>query len=141
VKGKKCLLGKEEKDQNDGLRVAGRVKKAERLQSSKPEKPQFKHCAPYTPTSENEPLQIVVVTWVDSATKSGWQPTFECAPWLLCCQTVGFLVEENDQGISVALNRALDPLAMPYGDIVTIPTCAIKHKQVIKVELQGKWKF
>jgi len=72
------------------------------------------------------------VEWVDSAGSSGWQTPHE--PELMRCQTLGWLVSENKEQITVALNGVFDGSSrLPFGELITIPKCAVVRRARVKV--------
>ena len=76
----------------------------------------------------------VWIEWVDSATRSGWQDPKEADHPLMHCQTLGWLVMENDEKVVVALNGVFDDTSrVPFGEVVTIPKRAIVKRRKVKV--------
>jgi hypothetical protein len=71
---------------------------------------------------------IYLVDWVDSCGRDGWLHEDECKAEVSRCQTVGFLVEETKEAIALALNRTATEGHRPFGEIITIPKCAILKK-------------
>lgn len=81
-----------------------------------------------TPKAENTMRRPVYVEWVDSSGRRGWCDPRETYIPLMNCQTLGWLVEERDDSITVALNGVFDGTSSaPFGHLVCIPKCAIKH--------------
>lgn len=74
---------------------------------------------------------VVYLEWIDSATQHGWlsREGFDLSPGR--CKTVGFLVDENDEVIALALNGATDENTLPFGEIIVIPkVCITKRVKV-----------
>ena len=67
----------------------------------------------------------ILVEWLDSASNPGWLSKDECKVEVSKCQTLGFLVDETDDGICLALNRTVTAGYKPYGELVSIPKVAI----------------
>ena len=73
------------------------------------------------------------IKWIDSAGNFGWQGVSEkYTP--AQCESIGFLVKESKDCITIALNRATDEGNAPYGELMTIPKIAIKRKKQIKFD-------
>lgn len=72
---------------------------------------------------------VVYVRWVDSTSRSGWQRLEGFREDALLCATIGFLVREDDETISIAHSLAFHDGEgqIPDGanNIITIPKCAI----------------
>ena len=69
---------------------------------------------------------ILWIKWIDSWGNPGWKYKTECHVDLVYCETVGFLVDETEDGIALALNKASKgEMTSPYGDLITIPKVAI----------------
>jgi|GEM_PF-5789510 len=73
-------------------------------------------------------LPIVVVEWIDSATGGGWQGIDQAEHGALECITVGFLVKETDEALSVAHSVSQqDGEDSGVCDMISIPQCAIRR--------------
>jgi len=77
--------------------------------------------------------QILLIDWVDSYTINGWTMTSDCKAEILLCQSVGFKVDETEDAICIALNKATKDGFRPYGELMSIPKVAIKGMKVIRV--------
>lgn len=79
--------------------------------------------------------RIIDVRWVDSGTGGGWQflTHLDAAP---CeCRTVGFLLHENKDSITVSssLSFGTDGKPNQAADPITIPKVAVKSRRFVKV--------
>lgn len=75
--------------------------------------------------------KIIYVEWVDSSHNTGWQ-TAEAAlkeDHLLDCKTVGFLIKETDDHLTVAQSSAVDPDQVD--GVLTIPKVAITKRKYL----------
>lgn len=79
-------------------------------------------------------MKILQIDWIDSASEHGWLSTSEVEnrPTVAHCQTVGYLVKETKDVVSIAQNRDMDGTHYPFGEIITIPKVAIKKKKILK---------
>lgn len=76
----------------------------------------------------------VHVKWVDSAGSSGWRSFDELHSNLMKCETIGWLVLEDKEKITIALNGVFDGTSeRPFGEFITIPKVAILKRHGIKV--------
>jgi hypothetical protein len=82
---------------------------------------------------KQEPLKIIFIEWLDSCGSSGWRPLAEIQTSPALCQSVGFLVAETKDAITVALNRTRSDGNVPFGECMAIPKIAIKRKKVISL--------
>ena len=74
---------------------------------------------------------IKKIGWIDSWSVGGWQQRSECHGELLRCETVGFVVEETDDFICLALSRSKLDGYLPYCDLITIPKVSILNSKDI----------
>ncbi len=76
---------------------------------------------------------VVLVRWVDSCGQPGWQSAIDIIDKPLTCQSVGFLVREDNESIVLALSRS-DPSesSKPYGDMILIPSQCVLEKVKLK---------
>lgn len=78
----------------------------------------------------------VFVEWVDSAGSSGWRSLSELHTDLIHCQTLGWLVLEDREKITIALNAVFDGGSdRPFGEFVTIPKVAVVSKHFIPLPI------
>lgn len=77
-------------------------------------------------------LDIVIVDWHDSMMSGGWRNDKDCKIDIVICQSVGFLVDETEDGICIALNRCTNDDCTPFGHLVSIPKVAIIRRSVIQ---------
>lgn len=75
---------------------------------------------------------IYIVDWIDSCGQNGWLDSDSCKVELSHCQTVGFFVDETKDALALALNRTTKEGHRPFGEIITIPKCAITRKRIFK---------
>jgi len=78
-----------------------------------------------------EELKPVAVLWVDSSGYSGWQDEIPLAN--LHCVSVGMLLENGEEAITLALNTSDQQI----GDLMIIPKCAVKEI----IELRSKCRI
>lgn len=78
--------------------------------------------------------KIVYVEWDDSAMIYGWQGSADIqdAIKIAKCCTVGFLVGEDKNVLALSLNASVDGRTCPFGEIVSIPKCAITKRRKIE---------
>jgi len=78
-------------------------------------------------------LRIESVDWIDSNSKFGWLDKVDCKCDIIVCQSVGYVIDETDEGIALAQSRLLSDSDgyKPYADIISIPKVAIKHRVAI----------
>ncbi len=80
--------------------------------------------------------QVVLVDWIDSAAYSkGWLYEQEGHVEPMHITTVGFLMAENDDYITISAHHAIDNHNGTYGPMA-IPRGCITHIQVLSTELQ-----
>ena len=73
-------------------------------------------------------IKGIYVEWLDATTKSGWHETSDCG--LLKCHTLGFLMDETDDFITVAATHVPDDSGMISSN--TIPKVWITKRKRIK---------
>ena len=49
------------------------------------------------------------------------------------CQTLGFVVKENDEILVIAGSAAVDPSSVPFCDPITIPKVSIITRKKVKL--------
>lgn len=76
-------------------------------------------------TNMEKEKTILLVKWVDSASSSCWQPLEDVDYTPIICTSVGFLIHEDDNSITLALNYGSNP--QQVSNITTIPKCSIKE--------------
>jgi hypothetical protein len=72
--------------------------------------------------------KILEVDWIDSAGYPNWtstEGTFLCAK----CKTIGYLIQENEESISLAQSKD-DGIGVDH--IYTIPKSVIKKRRVLR---------
>lgn len=71
-------------------------------------------------------IKIELVVWIDSSSRFGWLDTEDSKVAIWKCQSIGFLIDETDEGIALAESRS-EPKAghKPYADVISIPKVAI----------------
>lgn len=72
------------------------------------------------------------VRWVDSATSAGWQVSKREIYAPVECETVGFVIADDKESISISATIA--DVAHDTVDVITIPKCAIR--KIEKLDLQ-----
>jgi len=73
-------------------------------------------------------MKQVKIVWLDACSQSGWENRNEqILPELIECQTLGFVVAENDQAIKVAQTINHDQ----YNATISIPKSQIKSVRII----------
>jgi len=79
-------------------------------------------------------MKILKIDWIDSASEHGWLSTQEIKELegVAKCQTVGYLVKETKELISIAQNRSTDNTHYPFGEIITIPKVAVIKRRELK---------
>lgn len=68
--------------------------------------------------------KIVWVEWVDSVSRDGWLiPEEDTGPKPI--RTIGFLVKETEEALTVSGTFATDPTCVPFCGLLTIPLVAV----------------
>lgn len=85
-------------------------------------------------TTANTTRKYVYVEWLDSMSVSGWLAPRDieeaCGNGALQCETLGFLVNENDHSVTVSASISLcddGETINSASDPITIPWCAITN--------------
>ncbi len=73
--------------------------------------------------------KIIHLEWVDSTSMQGWVNDYKTPN--VNCVSVGLLVSENKESITIASNKSLG-FENAYGQYMTIPKCAIKKRKWLK---------
>lgn len=81
----------------------------------------------------NKRPKILIVEWVDSAGLNGWCGSHELEPPLAVCETAGYFVSETRDALTMALNRGVNEGLKPFGELISIPKCAITKRKVVRV--------
>lgn len=77
-------------------------------------------------------MRMVLIKWVDSAFAQGWMSRDAVKSHQLSkCVSVGILVAENDEQITIMQSLSVDKDQM--GDGLTIPKCSIKRIRKLRV--------
>lgn len=72
---------------------------------------------------------MILIDWVDSYSSSGWKGRDELEVTVANCQSVGFLVNENESAVVIALSRTTEDGFKPFGHLLTIPKCSIRRRK------------
>ena len=76
---------------------------------------------------------IIVIEWVDSVRAFDWTLLEDVDEKSLDCISVGFLLKEMDNCVTIAQNYGIKPEQVC--NIITIPKCSIKNIRKIDWEL------
>lgn len=69
-------------------------------------------------------MKVVKVKWVDSLSDNGrWTLKEDIDDYVAECVSYGWLVTDNDNYITIALNRIAEP--EQYCQMISIPKCAV----------------
>jgi len=73
-------------------------------------------------------MKVLKISWVDSTFHDGWQQKeiVDCS--LSTCETVGILIKEDKDSITIAQSESENS----WGDRITIPKCCIKKVRELK---------
>ena len=69
---------------------------------------------------------------MDSAGSAGWHGLNEVPHVLMTCETLGWLVKEDSEMVTVALNGVFNEASnsrLPWGELISIPKCSIKKRR------------
>jgi len=75
-------------------------------------------------------MNLVKVDWIDSETHMGWESAAEFMDKLNTVTTVGYLVYENEEQITIA--SSYDPEAEHYNSVIRIPKVCVTNREEIK---------
>ncbi len=76
--------------------------------------------------------KIYIIDWIDSASENGWVASNDLGIANIAkCQSVGYLVKETKEHITLAQNRSKDESHYPFGELISIPCVAITKKRQI----------
>lgn len=78
------------------------------------------------------PYPLVEVYWTDAETDSGWEHPGEKNPTVPLVVTVGFLVNETDQLVSIASTTGED---RAHNSRIQIPKGMIKEMRILKATI------
>ena len=81
-------------------------------------------------------MKIVVIDWVDSVRAFDWTLIEDVDEKSLDCISVGFLLKETDNHVTIAQNYGIKPEQVC--NLITIPKCSIRNIREIKQE--STWK-
>ena len=74
------------------------------------------------------------VEWVDSSSRHGWHDLKEAFIPTMVCQTLGWLVQERDDAITIALSGVFDgSSSAPYAHLLCIPKVAIISRRDVEL--------
>ncbi len=76
-------------------------------------------------------MKKVLVEWVDTGVIHGWLPQESNGNCIAHCESVGFLVKENDEGITICFGRSDQGLVM---EKKTIPKGCIKSIKELRLK-------
>jgi hypothetical protein len=79
-------------------------------------------------------MAVVYIRWLDSNVSMGWLQASNEAIGLSVCQSVGFLVYEDDKRIDIALSNVID--CELYGEIISIPKSVILERRILRLPKQ-----
>ena len=74
---------------------------------------------------------IELVDWIDSNSRSGWLDSTEGKVVVIKCRTVGFLIDETEEGVCLSQSVCRTDGYKPFADIINIPKCCIQHRQTV----------
>lgn len=79
-----------------------------------------------------EKPRIVYVEWVDAVAHSSWDTTQKLH--VDVCETVGFLVAEEDEfiGVAAAISEDREEKDLKVNAVITIPKAWIRKKRYLK---------
>ena len=77
-------------------------------------------------------MRIIKINWVDSVRASDWTLLEDIDDKPLDCVSVGFLIKETDEQITIAQNYGIKPEQVC--NLMTIPRCSIKDIKELKEE-------
>ena len=80
--------------------------------------------------------EIVIIEWVDSVRASDWTYVEDVDEKPMDCISVGFLMKETDDSVTIAQNYGLKPEQVC--NIMTIPKCSIKG--IRKIDEKYYWE-
>jgi hypothetical protein len=77
---------------------------------------------------------ILYVEWVDSMNSPGWRRSddLDDASRPARCCSVGFVVRDTRDALTLALNHCRDEGTSPYADLMTIPRVANRRRVVLQ---------
>ena len=75
-------------------------------------------------------MKIVVIDWVDSVRAFDWTLMEDVDEKPVNCTSVGFLLKETDDYVTIAQNYGLEPEQVC--NLITIPKCSIRNIREIK---------
>lgn len=74
--------------------------------------------------------KIVLIDWKDSVKNSDWTLMEDVDEKPVNCISIGFLLKETDDYVTIAQNYGLEPEQVC--NLITIPKCSIKNIMEIK---------
>lgn len=75
-------------------------------------------------------MKIVVIDWVDSVRSFDWTLMEDVDEKSLNCISVGFLLKETDNHVTIAQNYGLKPEQVC--NLITIPKCSINNIRILE---------
>ena len=81
-------------------------------------------------------MKIVVIDWVDSVRAFDWTLIEDVDEKSLDCISVGFLLKETDNHVTIAQNYGIKPEQVC--NLITIPKCSIRN--IMEIKHESTWK-
>lgn len=78
-------------------------------------------------------MKIIYIEWNDAVSQDSWSDTKEIVPELALIVSVGILIKETEDIVTVALNQ--DVTNEKHSCIMHIPKAWIKTKRIIKAKI------
>jgi hypothetical protein len=78
-------------------------------------------------------MKIIYIEWNDAQSQDSWIDTLEVRPELAIIKSVGILIHETEDILTIALNN--DTTNDKYSCIMHIPKGWVKAKKIIKTKL------
>jgi hypothetical protein len=86
-------------------------------------------------STDRQRPDVVLIEWVDSCSSSGWRRMSDIPAGWFCasrCETVGFLIDENDDSVTLALSRGVCETTSDFTETMTIPKVAITRRRQLR---------
>ena len=85
----------------------------------------------------NGTYEILEVSWIDSAGHGGWHSSSAQDYRPMDCSTVGYLIEDREDCVVLALNIAADA-EHDVGEVICIPAVNVTGRRKLGVEVRGE---
>lgn len=72
--------------------------------------------------------KILLVRWIDSHTTHGWHHKEEYDARPAKCESIGYLLSETKDSLTLAQSRSRESGGIPWADFITIPKVSIKKR-------------